>query len=205
MTSFRCAFSEIQNGEARAVSSQNKTVRLFQRDAMEFIDLTESMRIGLDVSFNKIGYAVVNDDDRPIAWGVWTKPDNQSVYEWVEMIRGNLIDLKRTHLIYSATVVIEEPLKYHHRSNMPTMAKLNLIFGMVFKACRQIFNTIPLHPQPRTARAHLNLNRMPRESPKDVKCRCVLWVESRTGQSLEIFGRNKDDVADAFILALFVL
>ena len=41
---------------------------------------------------------MVNDEDRPIAG-----PDNHNVYEWVEMIRG------KTHLIYSATVVIEEP------------------------------------------------------------------------------------------------
>ncbi len=84
---------------------------------------------------------------------------------------------------------------------MPTMAKLNMVFGMVFEACRQIFNTNPLHSQPRTAKAPLGLNRMPSESMSSVKRRCVNWVESRTGKTLEEFGRHKDDVADAFIFS----
>ena len=111
---------------------------------MEAIDLTDDTSMGLDVSYTKAGFVVVKGG-KVKCWGYWLKPAEMDEYQWSALIYENLKKLRVDHSLYSCTVIIEEPLKRHGKSSMPTAVKLSVVFGMVYRMCLELFNDV-LHP-----------------------------------------------------------
>ena len=163
------------------------------------------MILGLDISTSKIGYCIIDNNEKIIA-NEFIKLKPLQLEDRAEIFYDFLNALNKEHVINN--VFIEEPFTMFGggRTTAGTMAKLQRFNGMCSFAVRRIFKMNPVLIPANQARKSVGLKI---KRGEDTKKKIIEWVEAKYPKDfvyqLTSYGNPKpgtDDKADAVIIAL---
>ena len=163
------------------------------------------MILGLDISTSKIGYSIIDKDNKLIACS-FKKFKPLALEDRAELFYTFLLEIKNNHKIEK--IFIEEPFSMFGggRTTAGTMAKLQRFNGMCSFAVRRVFNQNATLISANKARKLVGLKI---KRGEDTKKKVIEWCQKKYPRDFIIvltnYGNPKpgtDDMADSIVIGL---